>query len=574
MPATPVDPSQLVSRNGPCPCGSGRRYKDCHGRLAGVDPRLRNAAILNDRGTVLQSRRHHEEALVCYDEALALLPDHPDVLGNRGNALLDLRRYEEAAQCFARLVDVAPDHRWALGSLYQARMLCCDWSSIDVLAERIRTSVREGKAAVTPFTHLVASDSPADQLHSARIEAALYHAPALAPAPKRSDAPRRRIRVAYVSADLRQHPTSTLSAHLFESHDRERFEVTAISFGPDTGDPMRRRLERAFDHFLDVRARDDAAIASLMRERGIDIAVDLMGYTNNARPGILARRPAPIQVAYLGYPGTMGGNWIDYVLADPHAIPPGEDAHYAEHVVRLPDTYFAHDPLQRIGDAPTRIDAGLPDGAVVFCCFNNTYKIAPATFDVWMRILARVDAAVLWLLAPNDVARRNLCREAAARGIDPARLVFAARIPSEQHLARHRLADLFLDTHHYNAHTTAVDALWAGLPVLTFPGTTMAARVASGLLRAAGVPELVARDRADYEARAVELGRTPEALRALREKLERQRASAPLFDATRHRKAVEAAYGAMWARHAAGLAPAALDVATDGGVTARELNPH
>jgi len=570
MPASPDDPSQLVSRNGPCPCGSGRRYKDCHGRLPGGDVRLRNVAILNDRGTVLQSQRRYEEALACYDDALALLPDHPDVLGNRGNALLDLRRYEDAAQCFARLVDVAPDHRWALGSLYQARMLCCDWSSIDVLAERIRTAMKEGKVVVTPFTHLVASDSPADQLRSARLEAALYRAPAVSSVSKRSAALGRKIRVAYVSADLRQHPTSTLSAHLFESHDRERFEITAISFGPDTGDPMRRRLERAFDHFLDVRARDDAAIASLISEREIDIAIDLMGYTNNARPGILARRPAPIQVAYLGYPGTMGGDWIDYVLADPQAIPPGEDAHYAERVVRLPDTYFAHDPLQRIGDAPTRLEAGLPDGAVVFCCFNNTYKIAPATFGVWMRVLGQVDRAVLWLLAPNDVARRNLCREAAARGIHPSRLVFAARIPPEQHLARHRLADLFLDTHHYNAHTTAVDALWAGLPVLTFPGTTMAARVACGLLHAAGVPELVARDRGDYETRAVELGRSPEALRALREKLERQRASAPLFDAARHRRAVEAAYGAMWARRAAGLAPAALDIAADGRVTACE----
>jgi len=264
---------------------------------------------------------------------------------------------------------------------------------------------------------------------------------------------------------------------------------------------------------------------------------------------------------------------MDYIVADPHVIAPGEDIHYAERVVRLPDTYFPHDPGQPIGVPPTREEAGLADSAFVFCCFNNNYKITPSTFDVWMRLLARVDDAVLWLLAPNEVAQRNLRREASRRGVDPSRLVFASRMPSDVHLARHVHADLFLDTHQYNAHTTAVDALWTGLPVLTFRGTTMAARVATALLHAIGLPELVARDRADYEARALHLAHDRAALRELRAKLTANRATCPLFDADRYRRAIEAAYVTMWTRNEAGDAPVALDVAPDGAVTARPI-PH
>ena len=594
MPATPLDVPAPASRNAPCPCGSDKRYKECHGRLGegrapstagnGTHPpraadgatharsvalASREAETLNHRGTLLQGQRRYDEALACFDGALALAPDHPGILGNRGNALLDLRRHEEAARCFARIVELAPDHPWALGSLYQARMLCSDWTSIDALSARIEAAVRRDRAAITPFVHLTLSDSPADQLRSARIEAGVHAVPALPPLPRGSRRARGRIRIAYLSADFRQHPSSTLLAHLFETHDRTRFEVTGLSFGPDTGDPLRRRLERAFDHFIDVRKRGDAEIAALIRDRGIDIAVDLMGYTNGARPGVLLRRPAPVQVGYLGYPGTSGGAALDYLLADAHAIPPGEDAHYAERVVRLPDTYVPHDPTQAIGASPTRADAGLPDGAFVFCCFNPNSKITPATFDVWMRLLARVGGAVLWLLESNAVAQRNLQREAAARGVDPARLVFAARVAPDVHLARHRLADLFVDTHPFNGHATAVDALWAGLPVLTFPGSTMAGRTATGLLHAAGLPEQVARDRAEFESRALALARTPGALLKLREKLARQLETCPLFDAARYRVAIEAAYATMAARSAAGLPPAAFDVAPGGRAAQR-----
>ncbi|MEP7274848.1 MAG: tetratricopeptide repeat protein [Betaproteobacteria bacterium] len=536
-------------------------------RALALEPRFVEA--LNNRGTLLQAQARHTEALASFDAALAQAPDHPELLSNRGNALLELRRHDEAARCFARLVAIAPDHPWARGYLYQTKMLCCDWSSIEALAEDIRAAVHAGRRAIAPFVHLAASDSPADQLRAARIQAAEHARVPLVMGTVGLRYAHDRIRLAYLSADFREHPVAHLASHLFETHDRSRFEVTALSFGPDTGDPMRRRLERAFDRFVDVRARADAEIAALMRQYEIDIAVDLMGYTSNGRPGILARRGAPVQVAYLGYPGTQGSAAIDYILADANVIPAGEEVHYAERVVRLPGSYFVHDPTRAVGEPPSRAQAGLPPHAFVFCCFNNNYKIAPPTFDAWMRVLARVDNSVLWLLAPDDVAQRNLRDEAAHRCVDPSRIVFADRTTGEAHLGRHGLADLFLDTHHYNAHTTALDALWAGLPVLTYAGTTMAGRVATALLRAIGLPELIARDRNDYEARAVELARAPATLSEIRARLARHRDSHPLFDAVGSRGAIEAAYQAMHARNEAGEAPAAFDVAPDGAIEVR-----
>ncbi|MET0732838.1 MAG: tetratricopeptide repeat protein [Casimicrobiaceae bacterium] len=542
--------------------------------LASVDRALalspRDVEALNNRGTVLQAQMRHAEALQCFDAALAQAPDHVEILSNRANALLELRRHDEAAQCFARLVAVAPEYPWALGYLYQTRMLCCDWAGIDALAQRIHSAVRAGRRAIGPFAYLALSDDPADQLLCARIVAADHASapPPLPPAGLRYG--HERIRIAYVSANFCEHPSSYAEARLFETHDRNRFEVTAISFGPDKDDPMRRRLERAFDHFVDVRGRTDREVAALMREREIDIAIDVMGYTQEARPGIFAFRSAPVQALYHGYPSTLGADWMDYLLADARVIPDGQEAHYTERIVRLPDTYFAHDPTRKVGDLPRRADAGLPEGAFVFCCFNNNYKIMPATFDLWMRILKRVENSVLWLLAPDTVAQRNLRDEAARRGVDPTRLVFAVRVGMEAHLGRHRLADLSLDTHHYNAHTTALDALWAGLPLLTYPGSTLTSRGASAILHAIGLPELIARDPADCEERAVALACTPSMLRDIEAKLARHRTSHPLFDLARYRTAIEAAYATMWARNENGLTPAAFDVAPGGAVEARE----
>jgi predicted O-linked N-acetylglucosamine transferase (SPINDLY family) len=348
-------------------------------------------------------------------------------------------------------------------------------------------------------------------------------------------------------------------AELFELHDRARFEAIAISTGVNDGSDMRKRLVASFDHFIDARGLSDAAIAQRMRDMGVHIAVDLKGHTQHGRLGVFAHRPAPVQVAYLGFPCTSGADFIDYLIADAIIIPLEEEKFYSEKIVRLPGCYQANDRKRAIADeTPTRAECGLPERGFVFCSFNHNYKLTPPMFDVWMRILQAVPDSVFWLYAGDDRCKDNLRREAEARGVDPQRLVFADRLPLDQHLARHRLADLFLDGVPCNAHTTASDALWAGLPVLTVPGRSFTARVCASLVTAAGLPELIAADLPAYEQTAIALARDPAALASLRARLAATRGQAPLFDSDRLRRSLEAAYGEMIARWRAGLPPAAL----------------
>jgi predicted O-linked N-acetylglucosamine transferase (SPINDLY family) len=370
-----------------------------------------------------------------------------------------------------------------------------------------------------------------------------------------------KIRIAYLSADFRTHATALLMAGVFEAHDRSRFEITAISFGADDKSPMRARIEAGFDRFIDVRAVGDADVAKSLREGEIDIAVDLKGYTQEGRPGILAHRPAPIQAQYLGYPGTMAADYYDYLIADPIVIPEEHRPFFSERIAYLPDTYQCNDSKRAIAPrAPRRSEMGLPENGFVFCCFNNNHKILPNMFDTWMRLLRQVDNSVLWLLQDNLAVVRNLSREALARGIAPERLVFARRCMPADHLARQRLADLFLDTLPYNAHTTCSDALWAGLPVLTVQGSCFAGRVAASLLSAHGVHELITHSLEDYEALALKLARDPAALTAIREKVARHRDTHALFDTVRFTRNLEAAYLTMWERHQRGEQPLTFSV--------------
>ena len=356
-----------------------------------------------------------------------------------------------------------------------------------------------------------------------------------------------RIKIAYLSADFRQHPVAYLMAELLERHDRGRFEIIGLSFGPDDRSEMRARLVAAFDQFLDVRAKSDAEVARLLCELKVDIAIDLQGYTRDCRPRILAHRPAPIQVNYLGFPGTMGAEFIDYIIADETVVPFEHQPFYAEKIVHLPDCYQVNDTKRKIAEwMPTRQEVELPEEGCAFCCFNNNWKITPEVFGVWMRLLHAVEGSVLWLFGDNESAERNLRKEAQARGIDPARLVFAGRLPLEDHLARHRLADLFLDTLPYNAHTTASDALWIGLPVVTRLGGSFAGRVAASLLNAIGLPELVTHSIEDYEALALRLAKDPSLLEGYRNRLATNRLTHPLFDTDRFRRHIEAAYLQMW----------------------------
>jgi protein O-GlcNAc transferase len=352
-----------------------------------------------------------------------------------------------------------------------------------------------------------------------------------------------RVRLAYLSADFHQHPTARLMVELFERHDRSRFEVTAIAFGPDDGSPLRARLKKAFDRFEDVRGKSDAEVARMLRALEIDIAVDLNGHTAEGRPGIFAWRPAPVQVNYLVYPGTTGADFMDVILADRIALPADQQANMREKIVHLPDSYQANDATRIVPPPPSRTEAGLPDNGFVFCCFNNSWKLTAPMFDIWMRLLTQTDGSILWLL--DGPHADNLRKEAKARGVDPARLVFAPKLPAEQHLARHQLADLFLDTLPYNAHTTCSDALWAGLPMVTCYGKAFPGRVAASLLKAIGLPELVTATPQLYEALALELAQNPALLKATKDKLARNRITTPLFDSERFRKNIEAAYEAM-----------------------------
>jgi len=356
-----------------------------------------------------------------------------------------------------------------------------------------------------------------------------------------------KIRLGYLSADFHQHATAYLIAEVFERHDRARFEVAAYSYGPDDRSGMRARLKGAFDRFLDIRPLAHGEAARQIHEAGIDILVDLKGYTTHARTEILAYRPAPIQVNYLGYPGTMGAEFMDYIIADPFLVPEDRQPFYSEALAYLPDCYQSNDTKREISEqVPSRAECGLPERGFVFCCFNNTYKITPAFFDIWMRLLHAVPGSVLWLLEANAAAKTNLRREAAARGIDPERLIFAPRQHLPEHLARHRHADLFLDTLPCNAHTTASDALWASLPLLTCAGETFAGRVAGSLLQACGMPELITTSPEAYEAIALKLASEPSRVAVLRRRLEQQRLSAALFDIARFTRNLEAAYIRMW----------------------------
>ncbi len=384
---------------------------------------------------------------------------------------------------------------------------------------------------------------------------------------------RDKLRIAYLSADFQDHATAHLMAELFERHDHSRFEVMAISFGIGDGSPMRQRLAAAFDRFYDACQRSDEDTARFLYGQKTDIAIDLKGHTRGARPGILAYRPAPVQVSYLGYPGTMGAQFIDYIVADKIVIPPGHESFYTEKIVRLPDCYQVNDRKRAVAEhTPERREAGLPQEGFVFCCFNQNWKITPDVFDVWMRLLRTVSGSVLWLVHDSKETERNLRSEAQARGVDGARLIFAPRLPSEVHLARHRLADLFLDTLPYNAHTTASDALWTGLPVLTQLGEGFAGRVAASLLSAAGLPELITHSIADYEALALRLANDTILLKGYRDRLNANRAVLPLFDTDRFRLHLEAAYLQMAEIWQSGEQPRSFDVAAAEALDGTERN--
>jgi len=503
-------------------------------------------------------------AAATFERALALAGDHAGVHANHAAALCYLGRPRQAIESLQKTLALAPEHPYAAGKLAYTRLLCCDWSDFGQAASVIDAGIAAGRRICLPLELLALSDDPRTHQRCARIYLADRHPAIAAPlpaAPRPARPAGAKISLAYLSADFRDHATAHLIAGLLERHDRNGFELTALSGSGDDGSEVRRRIERAFDHFLPIDQLDDAAVADLVRRRGVDILIDLSGYVTGARPGLLAQRAAPVQVNFLGYPGTLGGAHVDYIIADSHVLPPEDRRHYSERVVYLPDSYQPTDDRRPIASrVPTRAEVGLPPGAFVFCSFNASFKITPLVFDVWMRLLGRLEGSVLWLYRSNDAAADNLRAEALRRGVAPERLVFAPRVAHAEHLARHALADLFLDTLPYNAHTTASDALWAGLPVLTCTGRAFPGRVAGSLLKAVGLPELITSDLQSYEARAFELASAPGTLGELRRRLLEQRQAQALFDTDRYRRHLEAAYRIMWARSQRGEEPSDLSI--------------
>ncbi len=517
---------------------------------------------LNNRGNALQDLKRPADALASYDQALAIKPDYAEALNNRGNALRDLNRIAEALASFDRALAIMPDHRYAFGGTADAALVSCDWARTTMIAGELKSRIVRPGSIIAPFTLLGYGSDASLQLECAKKFIRDKIPSPVPPLWNGATHHHDKIRIAYLSADFRRHPVSFLTAELFELHDRARFEVLGISFGPDDQSDMRARLVRAFDQFHDVRSKSDLDVAKLLHGFQIDIAVDLNGHTHGARSGILAHRPAPTQASYLGYPGTMGADFIDYLIADKIVLPFDQQPFYSEKIVHLPDCYWVTDSkLEVAARTPTRREVGLPDEGFVFCCFNNNYKITPPVFDVWMRLLGAVEGSVLWLLPTNGDAPENLRREAAARGIDPARLVFAEKLKLAEHLALHRVADLFVDTLPYNAHTTASDALWAGLPLLTCRGDSFVGRVAASMLHAVGLPELATSDLGEYEALALRLAADASLLRGFRHRLEQNRSTCPLFDTDRFRRHIESAYVTMWERQQRGESPRSFSVA-------------
>ena len=511
------------------------------------------AQAYSNRGTVLKDLKQYDAAVASYDEAIAIKPDHAEAYYNRGIALQHLKQLDAAAASYDKAMAIKPDNDFVFGMLLHARMHLCDWKDAEVRTSELFARIERGENVIPPLPVLALTASLSIQRQAAHVWALRYPGNSLENIPKRMKS--KKIRVGYFSMDFRNHPVSYLMAELIETHSRSTFEVYAFSLGPPSKDVMRLRMEEAFENFIEIQNKSDEEIVKLSREIGIDIAIDLGGFTQDSRPGIFARRSAPIQVNFIGYPGTMGATFIDYIIADRHVLPEQTKDLYSEKVVYLP-CFQPNDSKRKISEKTyTRRELGLPDKGFVFCCFNNSYKITQRTFDGWIRILKQVKDSILFLYADNETAAINLRNEAGQRGLDADRLVFGQRLSAPDYLARYRSADLFLDTYPFNGGTTASDSLWAGLPVLTCAGEAFASRMAASLLMAIDLPELIAATQEGYEALAIDLATNPERLRAIKDKLETNRQTTPLFDSKLYTRHIEDAYTQMYERYRADMPP-------------------
>ncbi|MDA8881569.1 tetratricopeptide repeat protein [Alphaproteobacteria bacterium] len=508
-----------------------------------------------NKGNTLHKQGKPDEAIVSYKKALSFKPDHADGFNNMGAALLRKGELVEAIASYSRALAIKPDYEAVRAQKLHQQAHICDWPGIEVDEARL-AEIGTARQSVLPFTLLSFEDAP--QRH--RIRSKLYAQEKvpynILPLNTRHFLKPKKIRIGYFSTDFREHPVAYLIAKVFQLHNRDKFEIFGYSLYGNEKSAVRRRVAKSFDCFINVQDMSDKDVALRARQDKIDIAIDLTGYTENGRIGIFAHRAAPIQINFLGYPGTLGADFIDYIIADPIVIPSTQRSAYSEKIIYLPHTYQPNDNTRVTSQkVSTRAEMGLPESSFVFCCFNNNYKISPVEFDIWMRLISKVEGSVLWLLKSNRWAEQNLLQEAEKRGIKKDRLVFAEKLPPHEHLARHKHADLFIDTFNYNAHTTASDALWVGLPIVTKMGQGFATRVAGSLLNAIGLPELITKNEQDYESLILELATNPDRLSKVKEKLKANCFTHPLFDTEQYTKYLEDGYQQTYQNYCEGHQP-------------------
>jgi len=532
--------------------GEFEKASACYRQAIAYNPNY--AEAYNNLGNACREQKQFDDAELYLKQATRLKPELANAYYNLATLLLAREKLDGAIENFYKTLEYRPKHYAAQAVLLHLLQKMCKWNNLDshikTLRHEVSSPAESAESIFSPFAFMAMPGStPEEQKICAERWVQLEYQSL---APLRNELafdhkrPRnKKITLGYLSADFRNHATATLMAEVFELHNRDQFHITAYSYGPDDGSEMRKRLKGTFDQFVDIRGNSDKDSACRIYADHIDILVDLKGFTENNRSGILALRPAPLQVNYLGYPGTMGADFVDYLIADRFIIPPEQQKHYTEKIVYLPNCYQPNDRTRQRLAAPTRTACGLPESGFIFCCFNQTYKITPDIFDIWCRLLISIPDSVLWLYINTPYSEENLKREAENRGINPARLIMAPMQEAEKHLARLQCADLFLDTLPINAHTTCSDALWMGLPVVTCAGDAFPSRVAGSLLSAIGVPELITYNLKDYYNLALDLASDKKKLDAIRSKIIANRDTAPLFDSERFTRNLEQAYVQM-----------------------------
>jgi len=527
----------------------------CYENAVAIKPGYSEAH--NNLGNAFKNLAKLDAAVKCYKKAVALKPDYAEAYHNLGNSLLSLKRLDEALASYERAIVLKPDINFILGDLLHTKMQLCIWDDLSSQLDELTNKINNSEKVINPFPLLALIDDPELHMKTAKILVNEKFPQSHVLSKIERYPKHKKIRIGYFSADFRNHPVSTLKTDLYELHDRSQFEIYAFSYGPDTKDEMNLRIKAGVDHFHDVHMMLDKDLAILSRSLEIDIAVDLGGFTQDSRTGLFAIRAAPIQVNYLGYPGTMAANYMDYLIADSTLIPEEKKHHYLEKIVYMPNSFMVNDTKTKLSNRVfTKVETGLPANGFVFCCFNNHYKITPNIFIGWMRILKAVEGSVLWLTDGNSTANINLQKEAKKNGVDENRLIFAPRLDSmKDHLNRIQLSDLFIDTLPYNAHATSSDALRMGLPVLTCVGNSFASRVAASLLNAVNLPELITTTQEQYESLAIQLATHPEKLKIIKDKLVNNLPTAPLYDTPLFTQQLESAYLTMYERYQQGLDP-------------------